>query len=266
MTISGQRCCVSTATASSRCRRSAGATPTAPCTAVAPRRRNLSCGRSHASMSCRRCRYDRSPFSAKRSCGPSTWSATTTSAISPLPGAQLRYLVTSQRRVLAVVGFGASAWKAAPRDRFIDWSDAQRELPAWTMVMRNVRLLDLALGAGAQSRFHGAGSQQLRCCAIDWQARDGNQDRILIKDLQAVRPVPRDLLPHVADRIHVWSDPRPRHTRRASLRWRWNLKDIWMLNLLQARLPPPTLSGAAILTPTSRTLFVSDGYEQFVGW
>ena len=27
----------------------------------------------------------------------------------PLPGAQMRYLVTSQRRVLAVVGFGASA-------------------------------------------------------------------------------------------------------------------------------------------------------------
>ena len=45
----------------------------------------------------------------------------------PLPGAQMRYLVTSQRRVLAVVGFGASAWKAAPRDRFIGWSVAQRE-------------------------------------------------------------------------------------------------------------------------------------------
>ena len=27
----------------------------------------------------------------------------------PLPGAQMRYLVTSQHRVLAVVGFGASA-------------------------------------------------------------------------------------------------------------------------------------------------------------
>ena len=32
----------------------------------------------------------------------------------PLPGAQMRYLVTSGRQVLAVVGFGASAWKAAP--------------------------------------------------------------------------------------------------------------------------------------------------------
>ena len=44
----------------------------------------------------------------------------------PLPGAQMRYLVTSQRRVLAVVGFGAST-EAAPRDRFIGWSVAQRE-------------------------------------------------------------------------------------------------------------------------------------------
>ena len=37
----------------------------------------------------------------------------------PLAGAQQRYVVTSQQRVLAVAGFGASAWKAAPRDRFI---------------------------------------------------------------------------------------------------------------------------------------------------
>ena len=32
----------------------------------------------------------------------------------PLPGAQQRYLVISERQVLAVAGFGASGWKAAP--------------------------------------------------------------------------------------------------------------------------------------------------------
>ena len=80
----------------------------------------------------------------------------------PLPGAQMRYLVTSQRRVLAVVGFGASAWKAAPRDRFIGWSVAQREARLQLVVTgwKQRPLPDLALGAGAQSRFHGAGSQQ----------------------------------------------------------------------------------------------------------
>ena len=52
----------------------------------------------------------------------------------PLPGAQQRYLVTCQQRVLAVAGFGASAWKAAPRDRFIGWSVAQREARLETFV------------------------------------------------------------------------------------------------------------------------------------
>ena len=60
----------------------------------------------------------------------------------PLPGAQMRYLVTSQRRVLAVVGFGASAWKAAPRDRFIGWSVAQREARL-QLVVNNARFLIL---------------------------------------------------------------------------------------------------------------------------
>ena len=60
----------------------------------------------------------------------------------PLPGAQLRYLVTSEQRVLAVVGFGASAWKAAPRDRFIGWSVAQREARL-QLVVNNARFLIL---------------------------------------------------------------------------------------------------------------------------
>lgn len=35
----------------------------------------------------------------------------------PLPGAQLRYLAGSQGQILALLGFGAAAWKVAPRDR-----------------------------------------------------------------------------------------------------------------------------------------------------
>lgn len=44
----------------------------------------------------------------------------------PLPGAQLRYLVYAGNRLLAALGFGASAWKVAPRDKFIGWSDPER--------------------------------------------------------------------------------------------------------------------------------------------
>ena len=88
------------------------------------------------------CRYDCSPISSEAQLwreygGPL-----------PLPrqyaaaGRTVRYLVTSQRRVLAVVGFGASAWKAAPRDRFIGWSVAQREARL-QLVVNNARFLIL---------------------------------------------------------------------------------------------------------------------------
>ena len=45
----------------------------------------------------------------------------------PLPGAQLRYLVYAGNRLLAALGFGASAWKVAPRDKFIGWNVQERE-------------------------------------------------------------------------------------------------------------------------------------------
>ena len=39
----------------------------------------------------------------------------------PLPGAQMRYFVKSEDEVLALLGFGAAAWKCAPRDESIGW-------------------------------------------------------------------------------------------------------------------------------------------------
>jgi len=60
----------------------------------------------------------------------------------PLPGAQLRYLAISQGQVLALLGFGAAAWKLAPRDRWIGWSHAQRE-QRLHLVINNARFLIL---------------------------------------------------------------------------------------------------------------------------
>lgn len=45
----------------------------------------------------------------------------------PLPGAQIRYMVFSGPDLLAVLGFGASAWTLAPRDRLIGWTAQQRQ-------------------------------------------------------------------------------------------------------------------------------------------
>ena len=61
----------------------------------------------------------------------------------PLPGAQLRYFVhAADGRPLALLGFGAAAWKTAPRDRFIGWDPAtrQRNLP---LVVNHARYLIL---------------------------------------------------------------------------------------------------------------------------
>ena len=44
----------------------------------------------------------------------------------PLPGAQLRYIAKANDQVLACLGFGAAAWKTAPRDNFIGWTYQQR--------------------------------------------------------------------------------------------------------------------------------------------
>jgi hypothetical protein len=45
----------------------------------------------------------------------------------PLPGAQIRYLIRNETHLLGAIGMGAAAWKVAPRDLFIGWTSAQRE-------------------------------------------------------------------------------------------------------------------------------------------
>ncbi len=59
----------------------------------------------------------------------------------PLVGAQARYLVYDEReRLLAAFGFGASAWRVAPRDRFIGWNDRQRQTHLH-LIVNNARFL-----------------------------------------------------------------------------------------------------------------------------
>ncbi|MGH8327616.1 MAG: Druantia anti-phage system protein DruA, partial [Steroidobacteraceae bacterium] len=43
-----------------------------------------------------------------------------------MPGAQLRYFVRAAGEVVALLSFGASAWKTQPRDDFIGWTREQR--------------------------------------------------------------------------------------------------------------------------------------------
>jgi hypothetical protein len=59
-----------------------------------------------------------------------------------LPGAQLRYFIYLDGSIIALLGFGAAAWKVAPRDQFIGWSPQQREQKLH-LIVNNARFLIL---------------------------------------------------------------------------------------------------------------------------
>lgn len=100
---------------------------------------------------------------------------------SPLPGAQMRYLVRSSEghggRLLAALGFGAAAWKVAPRDEHIGWTHAQRKanLP---LVANNARFLILpwVQSRNLASRILSTVARRL---PADWQERYGQEPVLL---------------------------------------------------------------------------------------
>jgi len=60
----------------------------------------------------------------------------------PLPGAQLRYFIVSDNTIIALLGFGASAWQCAPRDKYIGWTHEQRK-ENLQYIVNNARFLIL---------------------------------------------------------------------------------------------------------------------------
>lgn len=60
----------------------------------------------------------------------------------PLPGAQLRYFIISDNTIIALLGFGASAWQCAPRDKYIGWTHDQRKKNL-QYIVNNARFLIL---------------------------------------------------------------------------------------------------------------------------
>ena len=95
----------------------------------------------------------------------------------PLPGAQLRYLVRAEGTIVALLGFGAAAWKTKPRDVTIGWSAAQRQrnLP---LIVNNARFLILPWirHKNLASRILALVSRRL---ADDWQAHYGYRPVLL---------------------------------------------------------------------------------------
>jgi len=90
---------------------------------------------------------------------------------SPLPGAQMRFFIRHQEQVVACMGFGAAAWRVAPRDRFIGWSDDQRQRNLH-LVVNNARFLILPwiTTKNLASKILSISSKQL---PTEWERRYG---------------------------------------------------------------------------------------------
>ena len=87
-----------------------------------------------------------------------------------LPGAQLRYFAhAADGCPLALLGFGAAAWKTKPRDDFIGWDPATRErnLP---LLVNNARFLILPWARVPHLASHLLG-RIARRLPRDWQQR-----------------------------------------------------------------------------------------------
>jgi hypothetical protein len=89
----------------------------------------------------------------------------------PPSGSQLRYNVFAGNQLVALLSFGASAWKLAGRDRFIGWAEPQR-LKNLQRVVNNARFRILPW-----IRSKGLASKILSLCARqlphDWHQRYG---------------------------------------------------------------------------------------------
>jgi hypothetical protein len=90
---------------------------------------------------------------------------------SPLAGSQSRYVVFAGERQVALLSFGASAWKLAARERFIGWPDEARQRNLH-LVVNNARFLILPWiqSKGVASKILSLIQRQL---PNDWQARYG---------------------------------------------------------------------------------------------
>lgn len=86
-----------------------------------------------------------------------------------IPGAQLRYFVRAAGELVAMLSFGASAWKTRPRDEFIGWSAEQRQRNLH-LIVNNARFLILPWirCRNLASRILGLISRRL---SQDWQLR-----------------------------------------------------------------------------------------------
>jgi hypothetical protein len=95
----------------------------------------------------------------------------------PLSGSQLRYNVFAGEQLVALISFGASAWKLKPRELFIGWQEPQR-LRNLQLIVNNARFLILPWieSKGLASKILAKIARQL---PHDWHQRYGYRPVLL---------------------------------------------------------------------------------------
>ncbi len=144
----------------------------------------------------------------------------------PLSGSQMRYNVFAGVQLVALLSFGASAWKLAGRDRFIGWPEPQR-LKNLQLVVNNARFLILPWiqSKGLASKILSIVNRQL---PNDWQQRYGYRPVLLETFVESQRH--RGTCYKAANWVHVGQTVGrgkkcPVHTQIVPI------KDIWLYPL-----------------------------------
>ena len=103
----------------------------------------------------------------------------------PMSGSQLRYNVFAGDQLVALLGFGASAWKLAARERFIGWQEPQRRRNL-QRVVNNARFLILPWiqSKGLASKILALAARQL---PNDWDRRYGYSPVLLETFVECAR-------------------------------------------------------------------------------
>ncbi|CAN7431654.1 DUF4338 domain-containing protein [Variovorax sp. LjRoot84] len=95
----------------------------------------------------------------------------------PMSGSQMRYYVYAGEQLVALLSFGASAWKLSDRERFIGWSESQRQKNL-QLVVNNARFLILPWiqCKGLASKILALAARQL---PREWHQRYGYRPVLL---------------------------------------------------------------------------------------
>ena len=144
----------------------------------------------------------------------------------PMSGSQIRYNIFAGEQLVALISFGASAWKLAQRERFIGWQEPQR-LKNLQLVVNNARFLILPWiqSKGLASKILSRAARQL---PEDWLKRYGFRPVLLETFVEVERH--RGTCYKAANWINV-GQTTGRGKKSSSHRQLIPIKDIWLYPL-----------------------------------